>query len=108
MTLLADRLPPLQFVLFLNARTGDSVPNPGGSDGTLCLGGPIARYVRPGELRRASPVGLASLELALTSPPSGIGTTTILAGETWLFQAWHRDTTPAGSNLTGATEVQFD
>ncbi|MEO0662618.1 MAG: hypothetical protein AAFZ87_13865, partial [Planctomycetota bacterium] len=108
LTLLADRLPPLQFVLFLNARTGDTVPNPGGSDGTLCLGGPIARYVRPGEIRRASPVGLASLELDLTSTPSGVGTTAILAGDTWHFQAWHRDTTTAGSNLTGATEVQFD
>lgn len=109
LTLVADRLPAGQSVMFLASRTAGFLANPGGSLGDLCLGGSIGRYARPGQLRRTSPVGLASLQLDLPATPSGPGTVAVLAGETWHFQAWHRDVVggAAVSHMTGAVTVGF-
>ncbi|MEO1696623.1 MAG: PQQ-binding-like beta-propeller repeat protein [Planctomycetota bacterium] len=109
LSLVADRLPPFQFVLFLNAQSSGSTANPGGSQGDLCLGGSIGRYVAPGQIRRASPAGLATLQLDLDATPSGATLVPIAAGETWYFQAWHRDLVggAATSNFTGAVSVAF-
>lgn len=108
-TLVADRLPPQQFVLFLNATATGFAANPGGTLGDLCLGGTVGRYVRPGEIRRTSPAGLASLLLELPATPSGPSLIAITQGQTWNFQAWHRDVVAgaAVSNLTDAIAVTF-
>lgn len=108
-TLVADHLPSQRAVMFLNARTAGFTPNPGGSLGDLCLSGVIGRYARPGEVRTTTATGLASLPLALASTPSGGAVTSILAGETWHFQAWHRDLVAgqATSNFTGSISLVF-
>lgn len=109
LTLVVDRLPARQFVLFLNSRTPGFLPNPGGSLGDLCLGGSIGRYVSNGQIRRTSPAGRASLQLDLPSTPNGLASVAVMAGETWFFQAWYRDVVAglAGANLTGAVSVMF-
>lgn len=110
LTLVADQLPPGSAVMFLNSRTAGFAPNPGGSLGDLCLGAPIGRYARTGEVRTASAAGLAALPLDLASTPSVGAVVSILAGESWHFQAWHRDTIAgqARSNFTGSVRVGFN
>ena len=107
--LYADGLPPGQTTLFLNSRTLGSTPMVGGGLGTLCLGGSINRYVRPGELSTSSDLGVAWLPLTLSSTPDGATTSPVLAGETWYYQAWHRDVVGGvqTSNLTGAVAVTY-
>lgn len=110
LTLFASRLPSSVPVLFLNATASGFVAHPGGSEGDLCLGGSIARYARPGEIRTTDNRGRAALTLDLDDTPSGAGSTAVLAGDTLYFQAWHRDTDTAGapsSNLTSAFSVTF-
>ena len=108
-TLYADRLPAGQTVLFLNASATAFVPNPGGSAGDLCLGGSISRYARPGELRTSDAQGRATLTLDLENTPSGTSNMAILAGQSFSFQAWHRDLAggAAGSHFTSALTVAF-
>lgn len=109
LTLVADQLPANQSVLFLAARSSGLTPNPGGSVGTLCLGGSIGRFLGPGQVRTTDASGLASLPLDLLRVPNGSGLVPVTAGDTWLFQAWHRDFAAgsATSNLTGAIAVTF-
>ncbi|MEL6717031.1 MAG: hypothetical protein AAFP86_24860, partial [Planctomycetota bacterium] len=104
LTLVAGALPAGQTVLFLNARQGGFTPNPGGSAGDLCLGTPLARY--SDALRTSDAAGRARLVLDLSLTPEGDGATAVLAGETWFWQAWHRDTI-SGSHLTSAVSVTF-
>lgn len=108
-TLFADRLPPGQTVLFLNSRTTDSVQNVGGGFGRLCLGGTINRYVGPGEIQSVNAAGVAWLDLSLGDTPDGASVVSVLAGETWRYQAWHRDLVGGAqtSNLTGAAAVTY-
>ncbi len=109
LTLVVDQLPASQFVLFLSARSQGLTPNPGGSDGTLCLGGSIGRFIGPGQVRMTNGAGLAALPLDLSNIPNGPGTVAVGPGDTWYFQAWHRDFVAgsATSNLTGAVSVTF-
>lgn len=112
LTLLARELPAGAACLFLASRdmTPFGVPVPVmGSSGTLCLGSSIGRFAGPGEIRIADGLGFASLQLDLSSIPEGATTAAILPGDTWHFQAWHREppTAVRPSNLTGATTVLF-
>ncbi|MEZ6015460.1 MAG: hypothetical protein R3F49_10125 [Planctomycetota bacterium] len=107
-TLLMGSLPEGAPVLVLNSRAAGSVPGAGGSQGTLCLGGAIGRYVGVGQVRRANAAGLAWLQLELSNTPTPTGARAVLAGETWNFQAWHRDANPGPtSNFTNAISVLF-
>ena len=83
--------------------------NPGGSDGNLCLGGSIGRYVGPGQIVNSGATGSFTLPLDLTQTPTPTGLVAIAAGETWNFQAWHRDAVGgfATSNFTDGLAVQF-
>jgi len=102
LTLTAADLPPSSFGFFLASRTQGNVPNPGGSEGVLCLGGAIGRFVGPGEIKNSGPNGEFSLTLDLTQLPSPTGFVAAIPGETWNFQAWHRDSVGgvAVSNFT--------
>ncbi len=107
--LFVEGLPPGAALLYLAALDTGFVPNAGGGQGTLCLGGPIGRFLRPGELRFASPTGTANLALDLTSLPAVTQFLPAVAGETWHFQGWYRDFNPSGtSNMTDRTDVLFD
>ncbi len=111
LTLEASNLPADAFGFFLTSTTqGDTVGIPG-SVGRLCLAGAIGRYVAPGQIMSSGPNGAFELEvdIAALPQPSG-GPVAAQVGETWSFQAWHRDTdvsVPTTSNFTGALEVTF-
>lgn len=107
--LYADRLPAFQTVLFLNSREPGSMPMVGGGAGTLCLGGSVNRYLGPGEVSFSTPLGEAWLRLSLPNSPDGAIVSPVLAGETWYYQAWHRDVVGGAqtTNLTGAVAVTY-
>jgi hypothetical protein len=103
----AANLPPSTLGLVLTSRTPGSIPNPGGSAGTLCLGGAIGR-VLPGV--QASPAGDLETAIDLSSIALPGGTVSAGPGETWRFQLWYRDVDPSGavtSNFTGSLRVEL-
>jgi len=100
----ASQLPQNAAGYFLTSRTTGFVANPGGSQGNLCLGGPIGRHA--GNVLNSGAAGRFELQLDLANVPLPTGTVAAQAGETWHFQAWHRDANPsATSNFTDATAV---
>lgn len=107
LVLAASDLPPNAFGYFLVAPFEGLVPNAGGSQGTLCLGGSIGRYVD--SIFDSGSTGIASLQVDLDALPTPTGPRSVLSGELWRFQAWYRDANPTvTSNLTDAITVRFD
>ncbi|MGK0220472.1 MAG: hypothetical protein ACI9HE_003983 [Planctomycetota bacterium] len=107
LTLVASDLPDGQFAYFLGSRTQGFVANPSGSQGDLCVIGSIARFnTQIGQVVGGS----FSITVDLTNipePPSfGVS---VMAGETWNFQCWHRDFVNGSptSNFTNAVELSF-
>lgn len=104
--LFASQMPTDQFGLFVNSLTQDFVPAAGGSQGNLCLGGAIGRYADQVFSTGATGTGILPLDLSATPTPNG--TVAILAGQTWNFQAWYRDSNPGPtSNFTDGVSVSF-
>ncbi|WP_145204435.1 hypothetical protein [Planctomycetes bacterium Poly30] len=54
-------------------------------------------------------LGRASLRIDLTTLPTSMGSTAAAAGESWYFQAWHRDRTDVGvtSGLSSAVQANW-
>ena len=104
-TLLADQLPTNQFGYFIAGQTSAFIPNPGGSQGILCIATPIARIISSLQSSGASGSMMHMVDLTaipLTPPVA------VMAGDTWNFQGWYRDVNPtATSNFTDALEVIF-
>ncbi len=109
LTMAARQLPPNAFGFFLASNTTANVVNPGGSAGTLCLGGFIGRFVGPGQIQQVDSSGTMALNVDPTLLPNPTGPVAPLYGERWTFQGWHRDAGPAGptSNLTDAVSVRL-
>jgi hypothetical protein len=109
LTLTASSLPNNAFGYFLTSMTQGLVPQPGGSLGVLCLGGNIGRYVGPGQIQNSGGTGAISLLLDLTQTPTPTGPVAVAVGQTWNFQAWHRDSVggAAVSNFTDGLQVTF-
>jgi len=110
LTLIAEDMPANQFGFFLTSQTQGFVTNPGGSNGNLCLGGTIGRYVGMGQIKNAGAGGTFDLLLNLAQTPAGPVFVSIAAGQTWNFQAWFRDIGPMGqpqSNFTNGLAVTF-
>jgi len=107
--LIAELLPANAFGYFLTSRTQGFVLHPGGSQGNLCLGGAIGRFVGPGQVRNAGATGTFSLRPHVTALPTPTGLRAAVAGETWNFQAWHRDSVGgvSTSNLTDAIALTY-
>ena len=106
LTLTAWQLPPDKSGYFLVSQTQGFVATPPGSQGNLCLGGTIGRYAKL--IQDSGPGGTFSIQVDLTAipthPPSSV-----MAGDTWNFQAWFRDTNPgATSNFTDALSITFE
>ncbi len=101
----ADQLPQNSFGFFLNSRTQAFVPNAGGSDGNLCLGGSVGRF--NDLIQNSGGGGRIAINVDLDAVPQPTGLVSAMAGETWRFQAWHRDANGAGptSNFTNAIRV---
>jgi hypothetical protein len=72
-TLAADQLPLNSFGFFLTSLDRGSVAGPGGSQGTLCLGGAIGRYVGPGQIQNSGTTGAVSLALNVNAMPTPTG-----------------------------------
>lgn len=108
-TLNVSSLPPNTFGFFVTSQTQGLTVGPAGSAGNLCLGGAIGRYTRPGQILNGGAAGAFSMALDLTQTPSPSGPVAVLAGETWNFQAWHRDTLggQATSNFTNGFRIDF-
>ncbi|MEZ6015110.1 MAG: hypothetical protein R3F49_08355 [Planctomycetota bacterium] len=109
LTLRAENLPLSSFGFFLTSATQGLVANPGGSQGTLCLGGAIGRYVGAGQIKNSGATGSFELPLNLTQTPTPNGLIAILAGDTRSFQAWHRDSIGgvATSNFSDGLVITF-
>lgn len=107
-TLRAECAPPATFGFFLTGQTAGFVPSPGGSQGNLCMGGTVGRFLGPGQILAADAGGGFSLPVDVSRIPTPTGTTAAMSFETWHFQAWYRDTNPtATSNFTEASRVTF-
>ncbi len=105
LTLRASHLPPFQSGYFLASRDIGFVFAPAGSQGWLCVGGNVARLRQV--ILNSGPDGTFELDVDLASIPL-TPAVPVLAGETWLFQGWHRDQNPLPtSNFTSAVSVTF-
>ncbi len=106
-TLVVSQLPAQSFGFFIVSQTQGLVHQPGGSTGRLCLAGSVGRYVGPGQIQQSDASGYFSLSLDLTQMPTPTGFVPAQAGDTWNFQAWHRDSSATGptSNFTDGLEL---
>jgi hypothetical protein len=108
LTLEASRLPNNAFGYFLTSTTQAVTPNPGNSQGILCIGGQIGRYTGPGQIKNTGMTGSFSLLIDLTQVPTPTGFVAAVVGETRNFTTWHRDVgTTATSNFTNGLSVTF-
>lgn len=98
-------LPPQSIGMVIVSRDPGLVPMAGGSSGTLCLGGLIGRSVGAATAV-TSLAGELSVMAHLGALPQGPGSVAVQPGDTWIFQAWHRDV-PATSNFTQAVSLGF-
>ncbi|MEZ6015029.1 MAG: hypothetical protein R3F49_07950 [Planctomycetota bacterium] len=105
-----ERLQPGGMLGYLLAGSFATPPAPMGFGvGQLCLGGAIARFSQ--QVQLADSTGRQRFVVDTSSIPSASAPTAVLPGSTWIFQAWHRDTTPSGavtSNTSIARSVRFD
>jgi FG-GAP repeat len=106
LTLRASQLPSGIFGMFLASRTQSFVAGPGGSQGDLCLGNPIARFAT--QVQGSGVDGVISIAVDTSSIPLA-PPVEVLPGETWNFQAWYRDSNPGPtSNFSGGWTVTFE
>lgn len=109
LTLRASSLPLNQFGIFVTSRMQGFVPGAGGtSNGNICLGGAIGRFTLGSQIVSSGTTGEFALPIDLTMIPQGSGVVTVLAGDTWNYQAWHRDQTGLGSNFTDGLQIVFN
>ena len=98
-TLQMDSLPLNQFCLFIASRQAGFVSGPGGSQGDLCVGSPIARFGPAAgySLPNSGSTGMVDQLIDLTAIPltPAVG---VLPGETWYFQGWYRDINPTSTS----------
>ena len=105
-TLYVRKLPAQTIGMFLVSDTPGATILGGAN---LCLGGVIGRYQGPSELFQTNATGSASLRIDLGSVPRGATSASVAPGETWYFQAWHRDLVGGiqSANLTSSIVVPF-
>ena len=109
LTLMATGLPNNQFGIFVTSTTQGFVPGAGGtSNGNLCVGGSIGRFSEPNQILNTGGSGEMSLVVDTTQVPQGSAFVSIMPGETWNFQGWHRDPVGVGSNFTDGLEIMFN
>jgi len=108
-SLRAEELPPGAFTMFIASQTSAPPMIPPGSVGALCLGGSIGRYNRVSEVQAADALGVVTLDLDLTGTPNPGGSTSVLAGQTWHYQGWHRDVAQGQqtANFTSAVNLMY-
>ena len=108
LTLNASDLPVGETAIFIVSPDQGFFPSQNGlSNGNLCLSGTIARIAGPGQILTVDAMGTISLGLDLNSIPQGSVLVPTLPGQTWNFQAWHRDSVGLGTNFTKGLEITF-
>jgi len=108
LTLMASSLPANQFGIFVTSMTQGFSPGANGtSNGNICLGGAVGRFTLPSQIVSSGMSGEFSLAVDLTQFPQGAGVIPVLSGQTWNFQAWHRDGVGLGSNFTDGLQIDF-
>ncbi len=92
---------------FLVSMVPGNVAHPGGSTGTLCLGGAIGRY--SSFAASSGSLGEITLNFDLTAVSQPTGPVSVMPGEAWHFQCWYRDSLLGfpTSNFSEAAEVTF-
>ena len=100
-------LPQNSFGHFIVSNVSGFVPNPGGSQGNLCLQGSVGRYNSPSQILNSGSAGLFELLVDTDFIPGPGGFTAVNPGETLFFQCWFRDLGPV-SNFSNGVEVTFD
>lgn len=99
-------LPANQFGIFFNSTTQFFVPNPGGSDGNICIAGPnIGRF--DANVLNSGPTGFVFLDVDLQNFPQPTSLIAVMPGDTFNFQYWTRDISSGGSNFSDALSVTF-
>ena len=102
--LVASGLPVPSVGFFLVSSTQGFIPNPGGSQGNLCLTGNIGRIYNGSGAFAVDGCGSISLGINTLQLPQPGGNVAIQPGETWNFQAWYRDQpTPTFTNGLSVT-----
>jgi hypothetical protein len=102
----ASQLPSNAFGYLLCSRTQGYAPTAQAPFGVLCLAGSIGRFSN--QIQSSGATGSFQIAVNNTALPQPTGTVTVVTGETWNFQAWHRDAHPGPtSNLTDALSVTF-
>jgi hypothetical protein len=104
LTLTTSGLPINKPGIYMTSKNQAFVPLFGGSQGNLCLGGPIVRFGQ--NPVNSGAAGVMTLAIDFDNLPQGI---TIQQGETYNFQLWFRDTNPGStSNTSNGLEITFD
>lgn len=104
--LTASALPTNVIGIFVTGTAPIALPL-ANSNGTLCVGGQIGRFVAPGQIQATGSGGTMSLTVDLGALPSAGAASSAVPGTTRYFQAWHRDVTGGAqtSNLTEGLRV---
>ena len=109
LTLTSSSLPLSAFGYVIASTTQGFAMNAGGSTGNLCISGDIGRLVG-GVIGNAGTTGSFSVTADLNAMPQSQGPVVVVAGETWNFQTWHRDSDSGAptSNFTNGLEITFN
>lgn len=105
--LIANDLPINAFGYLIVSLDRGSVPNAGGSQGTLCLSGAIGRYSNlPNQASIGGQLFTFIDPLSIPQPGGAVSST---FGQEWHFQCWHRDSFAGQptSNFTNAVSITF-
>lgn len=107
LVLTATHLPLNSFGYFLCSTT-PGMGTPPNSQGVLCLGGSIGRAVG-GSIYNSGTIGVMRTTSSLTLPHPSLGTIQVMAGDTWHYQGWYRDSVGgnATSNLTDGVSLTY-
>ncbi|MEZ6018036.1 MAG: hypothetical protein R3F49_23225 [Planctomycetota bacterium] len=107
-TLTSTDLPLHSVGILLCSRAMGPGTMPASSQGVLCLAPPIGRGAG-GVIFDTGSTGSASLGVSLIALPQPNGHEAARPGESWSFQAWHRDLNPGiTSNLSNTVTVTFE
>ncbi|MEM6568677.1 MAG: hypothetical protein AAF957_09725 [Planctomycetota bacterium] len=105
LSIVASQLPQDSFGYLNVSDSSTFVAMPGGSSGNLCIGPTVGRFV--GQVQSSGSAGEITTTVDLLSIPQPTGFVASDPGDTWYYQLWHRDASPAGatSNFTEALSV---
>ena len=105
LTLHASKLPAQQWGYLLASQGQGFLPGIGGSEGNLCLGGQIGRFVK--QVMNSGANGRLGfiVDLSQLPPPLNVP---VLPGDTWNFQHWFRDPGVGASfNTSNGLQIVF-